>query len=758
VFSKLLQKSGPDNLSKVDLRAGSITIKIVPLNNTRKDTERPLRVEAQELRAIITPFWTTSNAVRRQYATDLQCSLDAYNRFEERRVDDIVDTVQLTLRISEIQRDVRMRFGDIQHALTAELPVWFSSGDLLPRITPVTVLESLRSTARVTFGPRMAEAILAYAERITVLQRMLRIDAALATSNSFVRDNELMNEGHLDWKPSQYPDWLLLEIDGNIMIRKDQVEVALATISPKSGENSLLQMNMGQGKSSCVIPMAAAVLADREKLLRIVVPKPLLLQMAQTLQARLGGLIGRSVRHVPFSRRTPTDTCTLQSYYRLHKEMQETQGVILSLPEHIMSFKLSGLQRLSSGKIPTATELIEIQTWLGETCRDVLDESDATLAVKTQLIYPSGAQVTVDGHPNRWRTIETVLHLVKKHLGPLQEDFVNGLELVERPGNGFPVVYFLRKEAEDALIERLTEDICHGAGAILPIEDCSPQDVRRVKRFLNDSKYSSEGDDDQDLNVLSDRPAARLDLLLLRGLLVHRILLACLNKRWNVQYGLHPDRDPVAVPFHAKGVPSATADWGHPDVLLTLTVLSFYLEGLHLPQLKQSLEVVLRSDDPGSEYDQITNNAASLPSTLRAWAAVNIDDQAQCMILLKHLSHNMEVIDYYLNNVVFPQHAKQFVQKLATSGWDLPLVGAHVTDQALVQKENIGPGISKTAAHGIRETRPPLTTGFSGTNDNRFVAIDHQTTRSKRTPAYKCRGSYLPFAKEKSQVHMCGRQ
>lgn len=49
-------------------------------------------------------------------------------------------------------------------------------------------------------------------------------------------------------------------------------------------------------------------------------------------------------------------------------------------------------------------------------------------------------------------------------------------------------------------------------------------------------------------------------IYLLRGLVVHRILLLALSRRWNVQYGLHPQRDPVAVPFHAKGVPSEMAE------------------------------------------------------------------------------------------------------------------------------------------------------------------------------------------------------
>lgn len=52
--------------------------------------------------------------------------------------------------------------------------------------------------------------------------------------------------------------------------------------------------------------MAVAVLANQKQLVRLIVPKALLLQTAQTVQSRLGGLVGREVRHVPFSRRTAT--------------------------------------------------------------------------------------------------------------------------------------------------------------------------------------------------------------------------------------------------------------------------------------------------------------------------------------------------------------------------------------------------------------------------------------------------------------------
>ena len=71
---------------------------------------------------------------------------------------------------------------------------------------------------------------------------------------------------------------------------------------------------------------------------------------------------------------------------------------------------------------------------------------------------------------------------------------------------------------------------------------------------------------------------------------------------------------------------------------------------------------------------------------------MNVEDQDQRKIYLIPLfSKNYAVIDFYLSNVVFPKEAKQFPMRLATSSWDLA------------------------------EKKDFVTTGFSGTNDNRYL-------------------------------------
>ncbi len=446
--------------------------------------------------------------------------------------------------------------------------------------------------------------------------------------------------------------------------------------------------------------MAAAILANKKQLLRLIVPKALLLQTAQTVQSRLGGLVGREIRHVPFSRRTPTTPVMLRSYSDLHCEMHRGSGVILATPEHILSYKLSGLQRLADSRIKEAQTMIDFQSWLARTCRDVLDESDFTLAVKTQLIYPSGPQTSVDGHPYRWEVAQMLLALVEDHLPELQRDFPQSIEVVKRQ-HGFPMVCFLHTDVEEALHVQLIDDICSGRTSRLRLANSiSPMNRIEIKRVLSE-EYVDLEDIKQVSWFFADKLSSFKKILLVRGLLLNEILLLCLKKRWNVQYGLHPGRDPIAVPFEAKGIPSEQAEFGHPDVAIIFTCLAFYHSGLNYSQLTECLRHLLRSDDPAAEYDRWTYGSDTLPEALHHWDVINVDDKGQVEELWRYLRFNRNILDCYMNNFVFPLHAKQFGVKLQASGWDLPLFSKRRLEQ--------------------KETDCTMTTGFSGTNDNKMM-------------------------------------
>ncbi|KAK9425871.1 hypothetical protein SUNI508_12849 [Seiridium unicorne] len=658
--------------------------------------------EITELEKILDNYSRSNreNASRKQYSADLKRSLEAFKRKAQANppiqestfhpsVDDFIRETNTLLNTS---------LGIIQKAIHGfdTRSKWLQKSRLWPCIGPITILEHLQATKRHALGRGWIDSIVKYGVGITVLQRGMRLRDAQIQSNSLRIKEELENIGHQNWNPADFPDWLLLEIDSDLRIRDEQVEVASTIISPPSDLNTVLQLNMGRGKTSCILPMAAAVLANGSQLSRLVVPKPLLMQTAQILQTKLGGLLGRDIIHIPFSRRTPTTQYMMTTYQNLHKQAMMSRGILLTVPETILSFKLSGLQRLKDLRIDEARELIDFQDWLTEKCRDIIDESDFTLAVRTQLIYPSGTQESLDGHALRWKVSQGLLALLEMHLAPLQKEFPDGIIIVKRV-QGFPSVHFLKEKVEDALTTRLIHDVANGKLQYLrlstPVHEKISSEIIRVlsgedlirKHFRRAARH------------FADRESAYKSLLLVRGLLRHKVLLSCLKKRWNVQFGLHPNRDPIAVPYEAKGVPHEQSEFGHPDASIAFTCLSFYYGGVTMPQFREAVQRLLGSDDPATEYDRWTGDCRNLAWPLRQWNAVNLEDGPQIQILWKALRFQRNMVDNYLNNFVFPVHAKQFSVKLQASGWDLP----------------------QFSAGGKRKAN--ITVGFSGTNDNKSL-------------------------------------
>ncbi|VUC34642.1 unnamed protein product [Clonostachys rosea] len=660
--------------------------------------------ELKILSEIIDTFVSSTNATRKQYGQDLKESLGALVQHRQTAAvpkeppaqEEIILQIRRAKQVLEEHVDnIRQSIskGEVSHG-------WLSSGGLWPSLSSVALLEMLRNDNARQLGPRMKEALVWYGVLITRLQRLQRIEDALRSDDMRRLVEEYNHTGHSNWRPLEQPEWLLLEIDNNILLRESQVDVAHAIVSPSSRSNSVLQMNMGEGKTSCIMPMAATLLADKTKLCRLIVPRALLLQTALVIQRRLGRLIGRGVHHIPFQRRSPKGNETLNLYQKIHLDTLTSGGVMLCLPEHILSFQLSGLQQLADNDMQTAKVMNQIQQWINDRSRDIIDESDLTLSAKTQLIYPSGTPVIVDGHPYRWEVVQDVLSLVEGHCPLLESTHKKGIQIFRRH-QGYPIIHFLDSKVEDVLNELLVKDVCEGRLARVQLKDPSDASARKALELILSDAIVSVSAWTIIARALTDEVTGLKCLYLLRGLISERIILLCLKKRWNVQFGLHPERAPIAVPFEAKGVPSQTAEYGHPDTALTLTCLAFYQTGLSRIQITQSLEHVLRADDPAAQYEHWVHGCTALPATLRHVNLLSADDEAQIEELWKHMCFDRHVLNHYMNHFVFPRHAKQFGVKLQASGWDIPLLSP------------ASPSYMKTSQSSC------LTTGFSGTNDNK---------------------------------------
>ncbi len=103
-------------------------------------------------------------------------------------------------------------------------------------------------------------------------------------------------------------------------------------------------------------------------------------------------------------------------------------------------------------------------------------------------------------------------------------------------------------------------------------------------------------------------------------------------------------------------------------------------------------DLLAKLDNPETEYDHWVQLVHDLPAALCQLNGVNTKDETLVdELLIPLFSRNKTVVDFYLSQVVFPRAAREFPSKLPTSAWDLV------------------------------EDKNNLTTGFSGTNDNRYL-------------------------------------
>ncbi|KAI9717157.1 MAG: hypothetical protein M1812_004905 [Candelaria pacifica] len=664
------------------------------LSARRGSTSSLYSEDQNELRNIIVRLQNHPNVTRQEYGNDLYRSLIA---FEQNHVPETPQKIPFTVddllkHTKQLEVHVSKVLGGIHRCLrplSVVSEVLHVSG-LSPRITSHSLLSLLSSSHISQLNSNWKQILIAYGESINRLQRSKRLLHLARRNNILGFFKEAESTGREGWNPSSYPDWLLMEVENDFTIRPLQARVALEMISPSSDANSVLQLNMGEGKSSVIMPMVAAVLANKRQLVRVVVLKPLLRQTDHLLAQRLGGLVNRRIYHTQFSRQTDLNLNVVNSLHSIYEECKAVGGVLLTLPEHMLSFRLMGRERLSFDQ-GLAGALMDTEHWLQLNSRLVLDESDEILDTRFQLVYTVGGQQLLDGQPERWTIAQEILSLVDKQATVLQEQCPDGLE-IDRRASLFPVIRLLQPALGDTLMSRVLNDVGEGYLKGISFTYC-PQRVRKAAlRFIGDRVVS--GDDISLINNTFAESNNMGKLLILRGLFAHQILkFALFKKRWLVEYGLDSRRCQMAVPYKAKGVPSLSAEFGHPEVAISLTCLSYYYTGLESGQLRRCFDILLTEPDPSHEYHVWCTAGDSLPKRLQTLNGVNLEDETMWrQEVFPRLRYSKGAIDFFMSNVVFPREGKEFLKKLSTSSWDIPT----------------------TSDAG-------LATGFSGTNDNRFL-------------------------------------
>lgn len=176
---------------------------------------------------------------------------------------------------------------------------------IYPRIVPSLVLPKIAN--RTDSSPlKMVIGAIAMAtvreqreKRVLIYSQRPELRAAL--------EREIEHEPHLNWKPCDYPEWLLFEIEQNLMIRRIQIEIAKRMINPPEigTKHNVMQLNMGEGKTAVIVPILASILSDGQQACQITVLKSLFATNLKSLRRYLGGMLNRKVYVFPCRRDMP---------------------------------------------------------------------------------------------------------------------------------------------------------------------------------------------------------------------------------------------------------------------------------------------------------------------------------------------------------------------------------------------------------------------------------------------------------------------
>lgn len=538
--------------------------------------------------------------------------------------------------------------------------------ELWPSPTTSSLLQLLSRKIRAEVPFDLRRFLIGFAREVAARQRIQRLIRFMERGNYHAALNEVANPAHSFWDPwEESPDYLLFEIQNDILIRPVQFNVTKEMLKQ---ENGVLQLQMGDGKSSVITPLFCALQDSSDALVRVVVIKSLAKETLKSLSKALSGFVQRPLYYMPFSRATAINASTAQQLGRLWTLCRCEGGVLLTQAEHLNSFRLIGNDLVASGQHQTGQALLAAQKELDNICTDLVDEVDEIFRTAFELVYAVGTTRQLAQTPVRYEVVLNVLDVMETCAARVFSRHPHGMQFKDRGPSTFAHIRILNDEAQHALVQMMLEKLIQGRSISFGHHSFDKTMQEAVTSFVTDITP------DKKILVivqpLIDDADSAVVLFMLRGLFACGNLMASMKKRFFVEFGLDLSRCLSAVPYRAKSVPSSAAEFAQSEVMITLTALSYYYQGLGLEDMRKALTMLLRLSDPAEEYGSWTL-ASGLPPSYRSISAINLQDEECVRTIYEVLHLNKATIKFFLRSIVYVKACREYPYKLSSSAWDL---------------------------------------------------------------------------------------
>ncbi|KAI8841476.1 hypothetical protein BJ741DRAFT_701608 [Chytriomyces cf. hyalinus JEL632] len=606
-------------------------------------------------------------------------------------------------QINEIQQYLSSAFDQVPPSQMCAFEL-FRSVNTLPKHTFSDILRiAFDRRHSLKFNPHLSDAslqkivdaVLVLLELHVFHARIERLQRA-AVSNSYealVKDIFVR-----EWSIREFPKWLVFEVEGGLQIRPNQHATALQMMNKPS---SIVQLNMGEGKTRVIMPMILLAHSS-ESLPRVTALTPLLNEVFEHMhEALTASILGLHILQMPFHRQIILDQMKVRKMIEFAKLVRSAGGFLITTPEYQLSLNLKLQEVLISGD-PISDTLSSFFSTLQ--FKDIIDESDAVLSHRYQLVYAVGNHTSLSDGSSRWCLVHAILELLNTN--PVLQNLLSN-RFVMRDSTVADAHFFqcLRlaprindNKEQEQFLTGLSNGIVQALVKNPPYEMAWLQSaeapfIEALTVFATTRQTALE-------SLLSLRQLSQVQhaqVLMLRGLLAFGILEHCLSLRHAVDYGLDTRRQKrMAVPFTAVSVPSERAEFSHPDIVIILTSLSFFHVGLTNDQVKAAISFLLTLAK-GSQVHYYTRWFECVQSELTEDEAdsinmvekIDLTNSSKVELLCRTYSKSTRVISFWLEKCVYPTDTQHYSKRIVSSAWNLASL-SHVV-------------------------------GFSGTNDNALL-------------------------------------
>jgi hypothetical protein len=238
-LNHLLRSSLPSQVSKFALQC---------------ETAPPLLLQRQTTTSLNGLFddlcRSSKNELENHYLRNLRESIDAFAA--NKHISNHYTTIPSFEHFYSLQKNTKeecaVEFCRLQSALLHHNYALLEIAGILPAVTPISLLQQLSLINRKDLPENWKGQVVQYGVKLHDAKRAERMMRLFdAKQYSFLR---LELQYRRQWDPLEFVDWLLVEIDTNLSIRPSQADMAKEMMCPPETQNLVMQLNMGEGKSS----------------------------------------------------------------------------------------------------------------------------------------------------------------------------------------------------------------------------------------------------------------------------------------------------------------------------------------------------------------------------------------------------------------------------------------------------------------------------------------------------------------------------